>query len=132
MRLSLALICAGALAAAAAVAQQQISPDDVLDRADQRTLTFELFPYGGLVGVEQFLSRRRTVWATPTGTCTYGQIEIRGPQLCFIYRDLADPEHCWTPFDVDGVMVFVSSDFDRQQVTAITTRPVVCEDAPLS
>lgn len=115
-----------------ALAQQQITPDAFLDRADQHTLTFELFPNGGVVGVEQFLSRQRTVWATPDGTCTYGKIEQRGPQVCFIYEDLPTPEHCWVPFDRQGLTVLVSPQMNMQKVTNITTRPVICEDATLS
>lgn len=125
-------LCLTLTMATTAQAQQQITPDAFLDRADQHTLTFELFPNGGLVGVEQFLSRQRTVWATPDGTCTYGKIEIRGPQICFIYEDLPTPEHCWTLFDAQGTTVLISPQLNRQKVTQITTRPVICEDAALS
>ncbi len=116
----------------AAEAQEQITPDAFLDRADQRTLTFELYPYGGVVGVEQFLSRARTVWATPDGTCTYGRIEVRGPQVCFIYEDLPTPEHCWVPYDQQGLTVLISPQFNIQKVTEVSRQPVICEDAPLS
>lgn len=113
-------------------AQDQLTPDQFLDRADGRTLTFEHFPLGGVVGVEQFLSRTRTVWATPTGTCTYGRIEVRKTQVCFIYDDLEDPEHCWVPFTSDEGMVVVGGIGSIQRVTQITKRPVICEDAAIS
>jgi hypothetical protein len=110
----------------------QISPDAFLDRATGNTLTFELYPNGGIVGVEQFLSRSRTVWATPEGTCTYGKIELRGSQICFIYEDLPNPEHCWVPYAFEDKLVVVSSATSIQQVTQITQQPVVCEDAAIS
>ena len=125
-------LCALLCSAAGTASGQQLSPDAFLDRADQRTLTFELFPSGGVVGVEQFLSRSRTVWATPDGTCTYGQIDIRGPQVCFIYEDLPTPEHCWIPFDQQGLLVLVSPKMDMQKITDVTNAPVICEDAALS
>lgn len=120
------------LAAVPALAQGQISPDGFLDRATGNTLTFELYPNGGVVGVEQFLSRSRTVWATPEGTCTYGKIELRGNQICFIYEDLPNPEHCWVAYDLEGRLVVVNSPTSIQQVTRITREPVICEDAAIS
>ena len=115
-----------------ATAQEQITPDAFLDQADQRTLTFENFPGGSLVGVEQFLSRTRTVWSRDDGTCTYGKIEVRGPQICFFYEDLPVQEHCWVPFQSDDGLVVVSTSRAIQKVTKITRKPVVCEDQILS
>lgn len=129
----LAALCMAALwTAQAAKAQEQLTPDEFLDRATGRTLTFEYFPNGGVVGIEQFLSRSRTVWATPTGTCTYGRIELRGTQICFIYEDLPDPEHCWVPFDSDEGMVVFAGTESIQRVSRITDNPVVCEDPAIS
>lgn len=129
-----AVICALGLALAGqgAQAQQQLTPDQFLDRADGNTFTFEHFPNGGVVGVEQFLSRARSVWATPSGVCTYGRIEVRGTELCFIYEDLPDPEHCWIPFDSDEGLVVFSGLQSIQRVTRITKEPVICEDAVIS
>lgn len=121
-------ICAGQ----AAGAQEQLTPDQFIDRAVNRTFTFEFFPNGGVVGVEQFLSRSRTVWATRDGICTYGKIEVRGPQICFIYDDLPVPEHCWTPFDSEEGLVVVAGPDSIQRVTRITNDPVICEDAVIS
>lgn len=115
-----------------AAAQDQITPDDFLDRATGRTLTFENFPDGGVVGVEQFLSRSRTVWTTPEGTCTHGRIEVRDALLCFIYDDLPDPEHCWLTFEHDGRLIVMAAPGSVQEVTRITRRPVTCQDVPIS
>lgn len=120
------------MAASGAQAQQQLSPDEFLDRAEGRTFTFEQFPRGGLAGVEQFLSRTRTVWAAAGGTCTYGKIELRGPQICFIYEAHPNPENCWTPFNSDDGLVVVATSGSIQRVTRVTREPVICEDDLLS
>jgi len=127
----IALACASVIGSAV-FAQDRLTPDEFLDRADGRTFTFERFPVGGLVGVEQFLSRTRTVWATPTGTCTYGKIEVRGPLICFIYEDLSNPEHCWTPFSSDDGLLVMSITGGMQRISQISRKPVICEDEAIS
>ena len=115
-----------------AAAQEQITPDAFIDRAVGNTLTFAHSPGGGIVGVEQFLNRSRTVWATPEGTCTYGRLEIRETLLCFIYNDLPNPEHCWVPYTHDDGLVVVSQDGSIQRVTRMTKNPVICENEAIS
>ena len=126
------LACCAVMPSLAVAQEGQISPDAFLDRANGNTLTFELYPNGGVVGIEQFLSRSRTVWATPEGTCTYGKIELRGSQICFIYEDLPNPKHCWVPYAFEDKLVVVSSATSIQQVTQITQQPVICEEAAIS
>lgn len=113
-------------------AQEQITPDAFLDAAVNNTLTFEMYPEGGIVGVEEFLSRTRTVWSTPEGTCTYGRLEVRETQICFIYDDLPVPEHCWVPYTTDDGMIVVSVSGVTQRVSRITRYPVICEDEAIS
>ena len=118
--------------AAPCLAQTQITPEAFLDQAVGKTLTFSGYKTGELVGTEQFLSRDKTVWARTDRHCTYGQIDVRGPLICFIYEDHPDPDNCWMPFiDGEGLTV-ISRNFDIQRITAITEKPVICEDAPLS
>lgn len=113
-------------------AQDQISPELFLDQAVGNTLTFRGLSNNNFVGVEQFLRRDLSVWATANGRCTYGQIEIRGPLICFIYDDNPDPGNCWTPFVDDGDLVVVGVRGDMQRITQIEQRDISCEGAPLS
>lgn len=122
------MLCAGAPIAA----QTQITPDAFLDQAVGKTLTFSTFETGALVGVEQFLRRDRSVWAGVNLRCTHGEIEVRGPLVCFLYEDNPDPENCWMPFVDDQGLIVMSRSFDIQRITAITQDPVVCNDAPTS
>lgn len=46
-----------------AAAQDQLTPDEFLDLAHDRTLSFANIRSGNLVGVEQFLRRDLSVWA---------------------------------------------------------------------
>tara|TARA_R110002049_G_scaffold23781_7_gene84852 strand:+ start:66383 stop:66772 length:390 start_codon:yes stop_codon:yes gene_type:complete len=126
-------LCAIFLLVAAPVAAQTIlTPDEFLDRAEGRTLTFESFPGGGLVGVEQFLSRSRTRWVHADGHCTTGQMEKRPPFLCFIYSDDPSREHCWVPYDHPEGLLVRSPEGDTQRVTEISDIPLVCGDPPMS
>lgn len=120
------------LVAGPAKATDQISPETFLDQAVGNTLTFRGFDTNSFVGVEQFLRRDLSVWATANGRCTYGQIEVRGPLICFIYDDNPDPDNCWTPFVDDGDLVVVGVRGDIQRITLIEQRDISCEAAPLS
>ncbi len=119
--------CAGSLAA-----QEQITPDQFLDGVAGNTLTFTSFDSGSVVGEEQFLRRDLSVWAQPNGRCTYGKIEIRGPQICFLYEDFPDPNNCWLPFRYKDQFVVMANSGELQRVTKVTTQPISCEGAPLS
>ena len=87
---------------------------------------------GRLVGEEQFLRRDLSVWTDVTGRCTYGQIEIRGPQICFIYEDNPDPENCWLTFRYKDQFVVMANSGELQRITEISDQPISCEGAPLS
>lgn len=120
------------LLALPATAQDQISPEEFLDAATGKTLTFRPFDGDGLVGVEQFLRRDLSVWTDPNGRCTYGKIDIRGPRICFTYEDFPDPENCWLPFRYQGDLVVMAGSGELQRVTKMSDEPLSCEGAPLS
>ncbi len=115
-----------------ATAQERLTPDQFLDLAEGKTLTFQTYPGGMLVGVEQFLSREQSRWARADGSCVIGEIFIDGPALCFAYPD--DPrDHCWWPLKVDDRLFVRFADLDApstQEIIKITERPVICEEVP--
>ncbi len=120
------------LGTSAGLAQTRITPEQFMDRAAGRTLTFENMLDGRLVGVEEFLSRRQTVWARRDGSCTYGHVTLTEDQVCFRYEDQEHISHCWYPHDRNGTLVMQSLRGSVQEVTRITDLPVACQDAPLS
>ena len=132
---SLAALALGALLATGAPAQETLAPEAFLDLAQGRTLTFADAGTGALVGTEQFLSRRRTVWARADGTCAHGTVTIRGPEVCFEYDDDAPGEgpHCWWPLREEGGLAVRVADAaldEVQRIVAITDEPVACAAVP--
>ncbi|KIN71737.1 hypothetical protein [Sulfitobacter guttiformis] len=110
-----------------------MTPQDFLDLAVNRTLSFTSVGSENLVGVEQFLRHDLSVWADETGRCTYGRIELRGPHLCFLYEDAPDPNNCWIPFMDDGTLLVMSQGSrEVQRISDISDKPVICEGAPVS
>lgn len=120
------------LSTVAAAAQTRITPEEFIDRAIGRTLTFESMYDGRVVGIEEFLSRDRTVWTRRDGSCTYGHVTLKEDQVCFRYEDQWDINHCWFPLDRSGTLIMQSLRGSRQRVSRITDLPVACYDAPLS
>lgn len=121
------------LFAGAATAQEQITPDEFLDLALERTLSFTSVQSGQLVGVEEFLRRDLSVWADKSGRCTYGRIEIRGPLLCFLYEDAPDPENCWLTFnDAGTLLVMANRSGEVQRISDLSEEPIICDGAPTS
>jgi len=120
--------------AAPAGAQDRFTPEALLDRLDGRTATFRQFESQRLVGVEQFLSRQRTVWARANGSCAYGRVTVEAGQVCFEYDD--DPpgrRHCWVPFEMDDRLLVVSPNGGEvQEVTRLSDEPVICSAPPVS
>jgi hypothetical protein len=121
------------LLALPAAAQERIAPEAFLDAADGRTLTFRTYPTGELVGIEEFLSRTRTVWARADRSCAYGRVEVRDERLCFLYDDEPGVEHCWVTLRRDTTLyVLMPGTGEVQRVSDITDKPVACTNAPLS
>ena len=124
-----------ALPAAAPIAraQESLTPDAFLDRAQGRTLTFVDGPSGALVGIEQFFGRDRSVYARADGSCAYGRVTVEGAELCFRYDDDAGRVHCWWPFEADGqlhVRIASTVSDEVQRVETITDTPVDCRPVP--
>lgn len=118
--------------AGGAAAQTALTPEAFMDRAEGRTLTFESAATGRVVGIEQFLSRRQTVWAREDGSCTYGQVTLTEETICFRYEDNWGEAYCWVPYDDQGTLVVRSPRGAVQRVSRITDLPVLCEDRPMS
>ena len=124
---------AAAVIASGAAAQEMLTPDEFLDRARGHTLTFVDAPSGVLIGVEQFLSRTRSVYARADGTCAYGTVTVEGPELCFRYDDDPARLHCWWPFQADGHMHVRLAQPDTgevQRVDGMSDNPVMCRPQP--
>ena len=122
------------LTAAAAQAQERITPQQFLDAADGLTLSFTDLESGVLVGVEEYLNRRLSVWRDQSGICVYGQITIEDGRLCFLYDNDADGiPVCWYTFrDGDRLLVLLSdiADPQIQEVTNISDDGLDCPDVP--
>lgn len=116
-----ALLAFSVWLAGPAVSQERISPDSFLDFALGKTLTFDTFPGGQLVGIEEFLRRDLSVWRDRSGLCVYGQVSIPDGQICFLYENDADGVPiCWIPF-VEGERWFVlSTNGTRHEIQEIT------------
>jgi hypothetical protein len=115
-----------------ASAQTQITPEQFIDQAEGRTLTFLNFRTNNLVGVEEFITRDRTVWARDDGSCTYGRIELSETLICFHYEDMPGQAHCWMPYVHEGELLVISTSRDIQRVSEVSDDPVVCTDVPVS
>ncbi len=90
-------------------------------------------PEGRLVGVEQFLSRTRSVYARADGTCSFGAVTVEGPELCFRYEDDPGRAHCWWPFSLKGelhVRIADAASEEVQRVARVADGPVQCTGAP--
>ena len=115
-------------------AQERITPDEFLDFADGKTLTFSDVSSGSIVGIEEFLSRKLTVWKDRSLTCVYGEIRIESDQLCFYYdRDQDGLPACWWPFrDGDRLFVLLADlgNYQAQEVTNVTTETLDCPEIP--
>ncbi len=116
-------------ASAPVSAQEQISPEEFLNRVAGRTATFSDFSSGRLIGVEEFLSRKRSVWERSDGSCAFGTVYTKDQQICFLYDDQAQPiAHCWTPFALhDRLWVVGSQAGEVQEITEIADEKVSCD-----
>jgi hypothetical protein len=124
----------GLIVASPAFGQERITPDAFLDTAVGKTLTFEMFGTGRVVGREEFLNRKLSVWREEGDTCVYGRITIEKDQLCFYYdhRGPEDPACWWTFRDEDRLLVLFAGDGEReiQEVTRIDESGLDCPVKP--
>ncbi len=74
-------------------AQDLMTAEEFESYVTGQTLTFgfEGQPYG----IEEFRPGRRTTWAFMGDQCREGRWFDRDEQICFIYDDAPDEEHCW-------------------------------------
>ena len=130
MRYLDALFCLG-MTGSAAIAQERITPEDFLAIANGKTLTFTNLHSGSLVGIEEYLSPRLSVWRASGGECVYGEITVEEERLCFLY-DYLDPEKaCWWVFQQgERILVLSTSTGEIQEVTAISEEPLGCPTIP--
>lgn len=116
-------------------AQQRIAPEEFLARVTGKTVSFYDRTRGNLVGVEQFLSPRLSVWRGRANRCVYGEITTPDGQICFLYRDLGRTSPvCWVPYDTNGtLMVFgVGGAFGQSQFAQFNDQDLGCPEVPLS
>ncbi len=132
--------CLGVVSAASvlvgpAFAQERVSPDQFLDFAVGKTLTFELFPGGGLVGVEEFLSRELSVWRDRSDQCVYGQITVTNARICFLYEDDEDGVPvCWAVYRHGPRWLVASTEGLRsefQEIVQVSEDGLLCPGVPV-
>ena len=126
------LALAAALCGSTGQAQERISPETFLDVAEGHTLTFRNYASGYEVGVEQFLSRRLSVWKETGGQCVYGTITIEEGRLCFLYDHRPDKACWWTFRDDDRLFVLFANRMsgEIQEVVSISDDPLGCPMTP--
>jgi len=112
---------------------ERVSPEAFLKFAEGKTLTFTLYGTDQLVGVEEFLSRRLSVWRNSQGRCVYGIITVENGQVCFFYEELNRTKDCWWMFRDGETLLARLADFSSshtQEVTEITKDGVSCPTVP--
>ncbi len=120
----------------AAHAQTRIPPEAFLAAVQGKTVTFHDYPSGLLVGTEEFLSPKLSVWRMEGRGCVYGQITTPNGQICFLYDD--DPDDvpvCWWTFQHEGRLMVRLANFNRreiQEVRSITEDGLNCPSTPIS
>lgn len=113
----IAILTGMALCAGPALAQEDISPRDFLDRLAGQTAWFST--PGGLVGIEHFNGDGTTKWLRRDGSCTQGQITVQDAEICFTYEDSPDQTYCWVP-RINGDVLSVRSTDPGQPVQVIS------------
>jgi len=92
-----------------------------------RTLTFGMdgIPYG----IEEFHPGRRTTWAFIGDECRVGRWFDREDQICFIYDDAPDQEHCWVFWrGEEGLNARFIGEGAQTELYEVqrSTRPLIC------
>lgn len=87
------LVAALILAAAPALAQEIVSPDEFRDYAEGYTLYFS--QDGAPFGAERFEPGGKARWRFNDGSCMRGVWRPHGAQLCFLYEMDDGGPQCW-------------------------------------
>ena len=130
MRFVLPLLIAFATPAAA---MERLSGEAFLRLAEGKTLTFTVMGSGALAGIEEFISRRLSVWRNSEGHCVYGVITVEDEQVCFFYEELNRTKDCWWMFRDGDRLLARLADFSvshTQEVTDISDSGVSCPTVP--
>ena len=85
-----------------ALAEAPITPQEFEARVTGKTLTYS--SGGRPYGAEEYFEGRRVRWSFLDGECQEGHWYVSGPQICFIYEDIAEPQ-CWQFFSKGGKMI---------------------------
>lgn len=113
--------------AQAASGQTPMTADEFETYVTGRTLTFGLegMPYG----IEEFRPGRRTTWAFIGDECREGRWFDRDEQICFVYDDRPDVEHCWIFWREDsGLRARFMNGESSTELYEVqrATRPLIC------
>ncbi|MGY6550002.1 MAG: hypothetical protein ACXIU7_13515 [Roseinatronobacter sp.] len=123
----LAAVTACVMLHSAATAQTPMSASEFEAYVTGRTLTFG---QGGVpYGVEEFRPGRRTTWAFIGEECREGLWFEREEQICFIYEDSPDQEHCWIFWRTeDGLAARFMGDGPGTELYEVqsSSRPLIC------
>jgi hypothetical protein len=124
MRAALALI----LAAAPALAERAVTPEEFEQMVTGKTFYFERF--GEPFGAEQYFPDKRVIWAFEGGQCQRGIwfANARG-DICFVYDDDPAPQ-CWHFLEMsDGAFharVVGDAPSEDLVTSGIDTEPLDC------
>lgn len=110
-----------------AAGQTPMSAEEFESYVTGRTLTFgfEGMPYG----IEEFRPGRRTTWAFIGEECREGHWFDRGEQICFIYDDRPEEEHCWIFWrGEDGLRARFMGEGSGTELYEVqrSSRPLIC------
>ena len=88
------------LAAAPAIAERAVSPEEFDDMVTGRTLHFDR--YGEPFGSEQYFDDKRVIWAFEGGQCQRGIWFANAEgEICFVYDSDPAPQ-CWAFLEMPG------------------------------
>ncbi len=104
---------------------QPISPQEFERLVTGQTLSYRSST-GAEYGAEEYLENRRVRWSFLDGDCTEGHWYVEGPQICFVYDTIPDPQ-CWQ-FYLRGGRLMALYRNDPQGTQLIETRR---RDGPL-
>lgn len=124
MRHVLAILLA--LTPLSAMSETPLTAQEFEARVTGKTLTYS--SGGAAYGMEEYLEGRRVRWTFLDGECQEGRWFVSGPQICFVYENIPDPQ-CWQ-FYSDGGRIVARFENDPAQTelyeTANSKDPMMC------